>query len=112
MRLLRVGELGRERPIVLDDDGNAFELRPSILDLDGEFFANAGVELVGDALLRGSLRPVDISRERIGAPVARPGAVICIGLNYGAHAAEAGSPIPESPVVFLQGAEHGGGTRR
>ena len=39
---------------------------------------------------------------RIGAPIARPGAVICIGMNYAAHAAESGSAPPEPPVIFLK----------
>ena len=38
------------------------------------------------------------------APVPRPGKVICIGLNYRAHAVEGGNPIPDYPAVFLRGA--------
>jgi 2-keto-4-pentenoate hydratase/2-oxohepta-3-ene-1,7-dioic acid hydratase in catechol pathway len=39
---------------------------------------------------------------RIGSPIARPGKVVCIGLNYSDHAAETGAAIPERPVVFMK----------
>jgi 2-keto-4-pentenoate hydratase/2-oxohepta-3-ene-1,7-dioic acid hydratase in catechol pathway len=39
---------------------------------------------------------------RVGAPVARPGKVICVGLNYRDHAAETGAAIPSRPVVFMK----------
>lgn len=33
-------------------------------------------------------------------PVVRPGKVVCLGLNYRAHAAESGMAIPDYPVLF------------
>src|SRR5690606_21595904 len=36
------------------------------------------------------------------APIARPSAVVCIGMNYAAHAAESGSAPPELPILFLK----------
>ena len=39
---------------------------------------------------------------RVGAPIARPGAVVCVGLNYAAHAAESGVEPPKQPVIFLK----------
>jgi 2-keto-4-pentenoate hydratase/2-oxohepta-3-ene-1,7-dioic acid hydratase in catechol pathway len=44
----------------------------------------------------------DADSLRIGAPIARPSAVVCIGMNYAAHAAESGSPPPEVPILFLK----------
>jgi 2-keto-4-pentenoate hydratase/2-oxohepta-3-ene-1,7-dioic acid hydratase in catechol pathway len=35
-------------------------------------------------------------------PIARPGKVVCIGLNYALHAKEGGNPIPDYPAVFLR----------
>ena len=102
MRFMRLGSAGEEQPVVVDDDGQAFDLRPGIQDLDAAFFADSGIERVGDALQRGRLEPIEIAGRRIGPPIARPGAVICIGLNYAAHAAEAGASVPDSPVLFYK----------
>src|SRR5690606_11059759 len=46
--------------------------------------------------------PADGSQRRVGAPIARPGAVLCIGQNYAAHAAESGSPPPQTPILFFK----------
>src|SRR6202167_5268684 len=50
----------------------------------------------------GVLSGLPVLDGRIGAPVARPGKVVCIGLNYSDHAAETGAAIPERPVVFMK----------
>jgi 2-keto-4-pentenoate hydratase/2-oxohepta-3-ene-1,7-dioic acid hydratase in catechol pathway len=39
---------------------------------------------------------------RVGALIARPGAVVCVGLNYAAHPAESGVGPPTQPVIFLK----------
>lgn len=46
---------------------------------------------------------VRLSDVELLAPVPRPGKVICIGLNYRAHAAEGGNAIPDYPAIFLRG---------
>jgi 2-keto-4-pentenoate hydratase/2-oxohepta-3-ene-1,7-dioic acid hydratase in catechol pathway len=99
MRLLRIGELGAERPAVLDGDGVARDLRGLVDDYGPAFFADGGVSLVARALNQGGLPQVD---GRIGPPVARPGKVVCIGLNYLDHAAETGQAAPGRPVVFMK----------
>ncbi|WP_309111283.1 fumarylacetoacetate hydrolase family protein [Saccharothrix sp.] len=104
MRLLRVGAAGHERPAVLDTDGTAYDLTPLTADIDGAFLAGGGVDRVRAALASGGLSPVDIAGQRVGAPVARPGKVVCIGLNYADHAAETVTPPPAEPVVFMKAA--------
>jgi len=103
MKLLRVGEPGEERPAVLDGDGVARDLSGIAGDLGPEFFAGGGLAAVAaavaDPAARAALPAVD---GRIGAPIARPGKVVCIGLNYSDHAAETGAAIPERPVVFMK----------
>ena len=103
MKLLRIGDRGQERPAVLDADGVARDLSGLIGDVGPEFFARGGLaELtaaLADPAARAALPAVD---GRIGAPVARPGKVVCIGLNYSDHAAETGAAIPERPVVFMK----------
>ena len=45
---------------------------------------------------------LDADGLRVGAPVARPGAVLCIGQNYAAHAAETGDLPASVPVLFFK----------
>ncbi|XVV07552.1 fumarylacetoacetate hydrolase family protein [Actinosynnema sp. CA-248983] len=104
MRLLRVGPAGHERPTVLYPDGAAYDLTPLTADIDGAFLAAGGVDRVRAALAAGRLPRVDIAGHRVGAPVARPGKVVCIGLNYADHAAETATPPPAEPVVFMKAA--------
>lgn len=101
MELLRLGSLGSEKPFVRHD-GAVYDLSSLTPDIDGAFLADSGIARVRAAVAAGELPVVDISGLRIGAPVARPGAVICIGMNYAAHAAESGSLPPEHPVVFFK----------
>ena len=106
MRLIRLGDRGAERPAVIGDDGQVFDLAAMTDDIDGPFLAVDGIDRVRDALAAGLLARLDDSGDgsglRVGAPLARPTAVICIGQNYAAHAAESGSAVPEQPVVFFK----------
>jgi mannitol-1-phosphate/altronate dehydrogenase len=102
MRLMRVGELGAEVPVVVSDAGSSYDLRPVTDDIDGRFFAAGGLAAVRAALERSELPPYEIDGLRVGAPVARPTAVICIGQNYAAHAAESGAQPPAEPIIFFK----------
>lgn len=102
MKFARLGEIGQEIPVIVTEEGY-LDLRTVTADLDGTFFAGDGVARVRRALREGSLPTLAVGEEvRIGAPIARPQAVICIGMNYAAHAAESGAPPPTHPVVFLK----------
>jgi len=96
---MRVGAPGAERPVVLDDQDQAYALGR---DNDGAFLAADGIARTRAALAAGELAATDIAGERVGPPIARPTAVICIGMNYAAHAAESGGTPPASPVVFFK----------
>jgi 2-keto-4-pentenoate hydratase/2-oxohepta-3-ene-1,7-dioic acid hydratase in catechol pathway len=104
MRFLRVGPAGSERPAVLDTEGVAYDLTPLTADIDGAFLAGDGVERTGAALAEGALPRTDLTGQRVGAPVARPGKVVCVGLNYVDHAEETATPPPAEPVVFMKAA--------
>lgn len=102
MRLARLGPVGQEVPAIWDGD-IAYDLRPLLADLTGDAFAPASLLAVRQALEALDLHEIPDARTlRIGAPVARPSAVLCIGMNYVAHAAESGALPPEYPVLFLK----------
>ena len=102
MRFARLGRIGAETPVV-ERDGSWFDITPLTADIDGAFLAGGGPEAVRSALDSGTLAELpDATSLRIGPPIARPSAVICIGQNYAAHAAESGSPPPPIPIVFLK----------
>ena len=102
MRLLRVGPPGDERPAAYDEDGVLRDLSSLVADIDGRYLADAGLRgRVADALRRRAL-PVVPADTRLGTPVARPGKIVGIGLNYRDHAAAAGTDVPARPAVFLK----------
>lgn len=102
MHLMRLGPPGEERPCVRADDGTVYDASTLTPDYTGAFFAQGGVARVREALAAGGLPVVDPAGSRVGPPVARPGAVICIGQNYAAHAAESGAPPPAEPIIFFK----------
>lgn len=102
MELLRLGPLGEERPVVRVGE-TLYDISSITSDIDGGFLAGGGIQRVRDALAAGTLAELaGAVEERIGSPIARPMAVICIGQNYAAHAAESGSTPPERPIIFFK----------
>ncbi|MFF9511740.1 fumarylacetoacetate hydrolase family protein [Streptomyces sp. NPDC014724] len=102
MKLIRIGDPGREIPAVLLQDGTALDLRPLTADIDGDFLAGGPGGRIDEARAAGALPVLDIAGLRVGAPVARPGKVVCVGLNYRDHAEETGAAVPPRPVVFMK----------
>lgn len=102
MKFARLGEPGREIPVVLDGD-RRLDLRPLTSDVDGRFLADDPVGRTSAAIAAGLLPELEGAEElRTGAPIARPSAVVCIGMNYAAHAAESGAEPPSVPILFLK----------
>ncbi|MDT4983257.1 MAG: hypothetical protein QOF95_747 [Pseudonocardiales bacterium] len=102
MKLMRIGEPGAERPVLLTADDLHLDLSALTDDIDAAFLAGGGLDRVRQAAAQGELPRVDVTGQRIGAPIARPSAVLCIGMNYAAHAAETGSAPPTEPVLFYK----------
>jgi 2-keto-4-pentenoate hydratase/2-oxohepta-3-ene-1,7-dioic acid hydratase in catechol pathway len=98
VRFARFGSPGREIPAVFDDD-HWYDLRPVTPDIDAAFLAAGRLTAPG---FSARLPRVEVDTARVGPPIARPGKVVCIGLNYRDHAAEVGAAIPAEPVVFLK----------
>jgi 2-keto-4-pentenoate hydratase/2-oxohepta-3-ene-1,7-dioic acid hydratase in catechol pathway len=105
MKLIRFGDKGQEKPGILTADNRRLDLSKLFADWDSEFFGGDGLQRLAD-LAGSKLSTWDVVPEaqRWAAPVARPGKVICIGLNYSDHAKESGMPAPEEPIVFLKAA--------
>ena len=106
LKFIRLGLPGAERPAVIDEQGIVHDLSDLTPDIDGAFLAAGGLETAAQALAAGTLStiddPGDGSGLRLGAPIARPTAVVCIGMNYAAHAAESGSEPPTREVIFFK----------
>jgi 2-keto-4-pentenoate hydratase/2-oxohepta-3-ene-1,7-dioic acid hydratase in catechol pathway len=101
MKLLRIGDPGKEKPAVLLGDGKVVDVSAHVSNYDGAFFEGGGVEKL-KKIVAGKLPEIDLAGKRVGAPVARPWKVIGIGLNYADHAKESNMPIPPEPVVFTK----------
>jgi len=98
MKLARLGTVGEEIPVRIDGD-TVYDLRGIVTDFDGGSLSPESLRTIAAAhppVLEGA------SELRIGAPIARPSAIICIGMNYAAHAAESGSKPPTIPIMFLK----------
>ncbi len=104
MRLIRFGQVGKEKPGVVDKQGVRRDLSTKFNDWDWKFLQGEDFKRLAEVLHKDTATLPTVSEsERWAAPIVRPGKVICIGLNYSDHAAESGMPIPSEPIVFLKG---------
>ena len=106
MFLMRIGAPGAERPVVRIDDETYVDVSDVVDDFNEAFFGGAAGglaalrTLVDERAAAGAVR--SFSGERIGAPIARPHQILCIGLNYSDHAAESGQAVPDEPILFTK----------
>ncbi len=98
MKLVRYGNIGKEKPGLIDSQGRLRSLAQHILDIDADTLSDknlARIRKIDEATL-----PIVKGTARVGCPVARIGKFLAIGLNYADHAAEAGMPVPKEPILF------------
>jgi 2-keto-4-pentenoate hydratase/2-oxohepta-3-ene-1,7-dioic acid hydratase in catechol pathway len=103
MQLMRIGPPGAEKPVVRVDESSYVDVDDLVRDFDAAYFAGGHDRLraaVSGRIAAGEARP--FAGERIGAPIARPHQILCIGLNYRDHAAETGQPVPDEPILFTK----------
>jgi len=100
MKLLRVGQKGKEKPVVLDKDGKYRDLSSNIEDLNPNSLNFETFSKI-QGLDYSSLPEISNS-ERIGSCISRPGKFIAIGLNFSDHAAETGAKPPSEPIMFMK----------
>lgn len=104
MYLMRIGAPGAEQPVARIDDETYVDLSDVVTDFDEAFFGTGGIDRVRPVVAE-RVAAGQVSRfagERVGAPIARPQQILCIGLNYRDHAAESGMPVPEEPILFTK----------
>ncbi len=100
MKLLRVGEKGKEKPAILDADGKIRDISSHINDLNPE---NLNFETISKIQSADTLSLPELSsNQRVGSCITSPGKFVAIGLNYSDHAAEVGADIPKEPIMFMK----------
>ncbi len=100
MKLLRVGNKGKEKPAILDKNGKIRDLSSEINDFNPENLNFDRVNKIKE--INPETLPEISSSERIGACVSKPGKFVAIGLNYSDHAKETGANPPSEPIVFMK----------
>ena len=100
MKLLRVGNKGKEKPAVLDANGKIRDISSTIKDLTPDNLTQLTIEKLKSLDLE-SLPELSNS-ERIGSCISKPGKFVAIGLNYSDHAEETGAQVPSEPIVFMK----------
>ena len=103
MKLIRFGDLKSEKPGVLTQDGNRFDISNFLSDYDENFFESDGIEKLQEWFLKNKNScPKVESSVRWGSPLSRPSKIVCVGLNYAKHANESGMEAPKEPVLFFK----------
>ena len=100
MKLLRVGQKGKEKPAILDKNGKIRDISSHINDLDPDYLNFETLSKLESLDL--STLPELSSNERIGPCVTKPGKFVAIGLNFSDHAAETGAKVPTEPITFMK----------
>lgn len=100
MKLIRFGNRGNEKPGI-EISGKRLDCSPYFEDWNRAFFLKGGFQAIQDTIKKETLKEVDAS-ERWASPIARPGIIMCVGLNYSDHAKESGMALPEEPIIFMK----------
>ena len=100
MKLLRIGNKGKEKPAALDSEGKIRDLSDQIEDLNPNTLNFETLSKLQKLDLK-NLNEIS-SNQRIGSCLTNPGKFVAIGLNYSDHAAETGQPVPSEPIVFMK----------
>ena len=100
MKLLRVGQKGKEKPAVLDNDGKIRDISSHIKDLNPDHLNFETLSKLNSLDL--SSLPELSTSQRIGSCITKPGKFIAIGLNFSDHAAETGAKPPTEPIIFMK----------
>jgi 2-keto-4-pentenoate hydratase/2-oxohepta-3-ene-1,7-dioic acid hydratase in catechol pathway len=100
MKLVRYGNMGAEKPGLVDKSGQLRDLSGHVKDFDGAAYAPDSLKKL--AAIDPASLPAVSGKPRLGAPVTGITKFVAIGLNYSDHAKETGSPIPTEPIFFIK----------
>lgn len=102
MKLTRFLKNGRPAPGLFLNEKTILDASAFGEDWDESFFGNDGLDRLRAWLEEnsGSAPTLQAADVTLAPAVARPSKLICIGLNYAAHAAEGGLEPPVEPVLF------------
>ena len=100
MKLVRYGKLGREKPGIIDSEGQIRDLSTKLKDIDGKTINSNSLKLIQ----RVNIKKLNVvkGKPRLGVPISNIGKIVGIGLNYIDHAKEVGAPLPKEPIMFLK----------
>lgn len=101
MKLIRFGELGKEKPGIIMNN-KWYDLSAFFTDFNEAFFEQDGLNQLQSFIAKNPTLPEVAQSIRLGSPVARPSKMVCIGLNYKDHCRETNAPIPEEPIIFFK----------
>ena len=100
MKLIRYGAEGQEKPGVMINE-KYYDVSHLVNDYDEKFFSGNAIEELKAKVAEGGL--TEINKDiRLGAPLARPSKIVCVGLNYKDHAEETNMAIPTEPILFFK----------
>ncbi len=99
MKLVRFGEKGEEKPGILDANDRVRSLEGHVNDIEGAILSEESLQKI--AGLDVETLPL-VGDVRLGPCVGNIGKILCIGLNYSDHAAEAGMDVPSEPILFTK----------
>jgi len=103
MKLIRLGEPGKEIPGVILEDATRVDVSAFVHDYDEAFFANDGLSQLKHWLNENAASAPRIAETvRLGSAISRPSKIVCIGLNFRDHAIESNLEIPKEPVIFFK----------
>ena len=98
MKLCRIGNVGEEKPAIIDEENNFRDLSSLIEDFNPDTLNFSTIDKIKKSDIS-NLPKLD-SNLRIGACVSKPSKFIGIGLNFKDHAEEQNLPIPKEPIIF------------
>ncbi len=100
MKLVRYGKPGKEKPGLIDAQGQLRDLSAVVPDITPAQLDDKALAKL--ARLKTDKLPLVKGKPRMGCPVQGVGKFIAIGLNYVDHAKESNLPIPKEPIVFMK----------
>jgi len=102
MKLIRFGKKGFEEPGI-EINSKRLDCSAHFKDWNNDFFQKNGLLKLKKLYSEiGNTFPEVDASIRLGSPIARPGMIMCVGLNFSDHAAEAGLPLPKEPILFMK----------